>query len=114
MDRETKEYIDKLFEEFRASAPADKPVGANGIFKPTIAKWFRDENGNLHGSVMAKAIPGFGPDVWAVWENTRKTVTKMCGKSRVEHIRDVDKANRYADAILQTIYDLMTEDKEHG
>lgn len=111
MDKETKEYIDKLFAEYRASAPAEKNVGANGVFKPTITRWFRDDHGNIHGSLMATAIPGSGPDVWTVWEMTRKIVVKMLGKSRVEHITNVDEANKYADAILQTIYDLSMEDK---
>lgn len=106
-DDEIRAYIDRAIAERMEQQP--KTVGTNGVFKPTITKWFRDDRGALHGARMTKALGGqhMTPEVWAVWEAIRKIAVKMCRASRVEQIQDADKANRYADAICQCIYDLV-------
>lgn len=107
MDAEVKAYIDTLFAEYKAT---EKGTGNKG-FKPTIEKWFRDENGHVYHSKMSEAMNLNGPDAWGVWERLRPIVTKMCGATSVKRIEDNEKANRYADAICQCIYDLLMEDK---
>ena len=86
-------------------------MGANRVFSPVISKWFRDEAGSSYNCVMRKALPAAsGYDAWGIWEHLRPIVTKMCGASYVTNIKDPDKANRYAEAICQCIYDLLMED----
>lgn len=74
-------------------------------------KWFRDDNGNGHGSLMAKA---FDSSIisWQVWETIRKLTCVVCGKQYVRHLSKVDNADKIAERICQFIYDLKMEVKE--
>ena len=109
-EAEIKAYIDKaIAEKCAQQIPA---YGTNTIFRPVLLKWFKD---GIHSSFgygkMGEVLPKSGYDCAVMWEQIRKIATKMTGASQVSTIRDPDKANRYADAICQLIYDLMMEEQ---
>lgn len=111
IDEEIRAYIDSRLADERQKRSED--VGANRVFSPVLSKWFRDEKGSSYGCLMRKALKLSAVDSYGIWEHVRPIVTKMCGTSYVTNIKDPDKANRYAEAICQCIYDLLTEEGEH-
>ena len=107
-DEEIKKYIDQQIKEI-AGIKAD---GSAMGLKPTLSKWFRGDEGNVWTCEMYKALsPGVSSvKTYSMWDHIRRIATIMCKADSVREIKDYDKANYYADAICQRIYDLLTEE----
>ena len=106
-DEEIRELIDQRIKEISLGIKAEG--SAKGL-TPTLSKWFRDDAGHVNMSKMHKALPTRSTvATYSVWDHVRRLATIMCGTDNVRAIKDYDKANYYADAICQKIYDLMME-----
>ena len=111
-EQEKNEILDELEKrmEKKYKGCLSKEDTQSALSKPRN-KWFRDENGNGSGSLMAEA---FDSSIisWQVWETIRKLTCVVCGKQYVRHLSEVDGADEIAEKICQFIYDLKMEFKE--
>lgn len=104
-EAEKREIVQAVLAEMNNSARA---VTARGL-TPTHDKWFRDELGTASTSLMGKAFGNDGTRAYAIWELTRRATCAICGARYVNQLKDLDEANKVADKICQTIYDLAIE-----
>ena len=81
------------------------------VLKVPREKWFRDENGGGHNSLMAEAFDNSIVS-WQMWEMIRKITCVICGKQYVRHLSGVKDADEIAEKICQFIYDLRMEVKK--
>ncbi len=72
--------------------------------KPTFRKWFRDGDNPPYDAKMREIMSGY--EAYAIWDLIRRATCVLCGVKYVRQIEDEEKANRIADTICQTIYDL--------
>lgn len=74
-------------------------------------KWFKDENGYGHNSLMSEA---FDSSIisWQVWETIRKLTCVVCGKQYVRQLVNVENADEIAEKLCQFVYDLKMEFKK--
>ena len=77
-------------------------------------KWFRDERGSGHNSLMTQALDGNSIVAWAVWERIRTLTCYICGVSYVRQLKDEWNADEVADRLCQTVYELAVEHRREG
>lgn len=74
-------------------------------------KWFKDENGGGHNSLMSEIFDS--PIIsWQVWETIRKLTCVICGKQYVRQLANVENADEVAEKLCQFVYGLKIEFKK--
>lgn len=85
------------------------------VFEETHNKWFVDENGNASLSKIGRAFDMQGYRAYAIWDRVRPVATWICGKRYARDIpaEDAEMANRIAEKLCQTVYELKLEFDEY-
>jgi hypothetical protein len=74
-------------------------------------KWFKDENGGGHNSLMSEIFDS--PIIsWQVWKTIRKLTCVICGKQYVRQLANVENADEVAEKLCQFVYGLKIEFKK--
>lgn len=109
-ESEIKSYIDEAIKNALNERGEPRTVNAR-MLTPTLHKWFEGEKKNASDSLMGKAFNGQGYTAYKVWQNLRPIVTSITGHDRITDIplEDEELANRLAEKLCQTVYDLRME-----
>jgi hypothetical protein len=110
-EEEKKEILDELekrFDEKYKGILTKEDVYT--VLKEPRNKWFRDDSGNGHDSLMTIA---FGSSIvaWQMWEEIRKLTCRICGKSYVRQLEDSDNAEEVAERLCELVYKLAMDRK---
>ena len=105
-DSEREEIIKEVIARIEPKCTAER-VRA---LQPTFHKWFRDGNDPPYDAKMREIMSGY--EAYALWDLIRRATCNLCGVKYVRQITDAEKANRIADTICQTIYDLGKAERQ--
>lgn len=78
------------------------------VLREPREKWFRDEDGGGHKSMMTQAI-GNSVVAWSMWEDIRRLTCRICGKSYVRQLTPEDHADEVAEKLCALIYAMATK-----
>lgn len=109
-DAERESIIREVVSRLKAE-PNRNTIG-DRVLAPTYHKWFRDGNNPPYDAKMREIMDG--QQAYSVWDLVRRVTCNLCGVKYVRNIKDADKANRIADTICQTIYDLGKAEQPKG
>lgn len=111
-EQEKKELLDELEkrmdEKYKGCLTRED---VTTTLKAPREKWFKDENGGGHNSLMSEIFDS--PIIsWQVWKTIRKLTCVICGKQYVRQLANVENADEVAEKLCQFVYGLKIEFKK--